>query len=83
MQFYIKRKDVLFRSRNRLPRNTLVSICFKNSKFQNWPNLRIVENACNENGPTLGAILGLKICEIYGNQFEKKKYPVFFGLNVT
>ena len=59
MQFCIKTKIVPFRSRNRLPRNTLVSMCFKNSKFQNWPNLRIVENACHENGPTLGVILGL------------------------
>ena len=32
------------------------------------PNFQDVENAYNENWPTLGAILGLKICEIYGNQ---------------
>ena len=35
MQFYIKRKDVPFRSRNKVLRNTLVSIYFKNFKPQN------------------------------------------------
>ena len=68
MRFYIKRKYVLFRSRNRLPKNKLVFICFKNHKPQNWPNFQNVENACNENWPSFGAILGFKISEIYGNQ---------------
>ena len=47
MQFYIKRKDGLFRSRNRLPKITFVFICFNNSKSQNgapnWPNFQNVE----------------------------------------
>ena len=44
----MKRKDVPFRSRNRLLRNKLVSICFKNFKSQNgtpnWQNFQNVEN---------------------------------------
>ena len=47
MQFYIKTKDVLFRSMNKVPRNTLASICFKTLRFQNgvssWPNLEILK----------------------------------------
>ena len=62
MQFCIKIKNVLLRSRNRLPRNTLVSICFKNFKSQcgvpNWPFFQNVENACNENLPTLNICWG-------------------------
>ena len=68
MQFYIKIKDVLLRSRNGLPRNTLVSICFEKFKSQNWPNFQDVEYACSENWPTLCAILGLTSFELYGNQ---------------
>ena len=48
MQFDIKRKDVSFRSRNKVPRNILVSIFFTNFKSQNgapnWPFFQNVEN---------------------------------------
>ena len=44
-KFYIKRKDVPFRSRNKVPRNTLVSIQLTNFKSQNWPFFQNVENA--------------------------------------
>ena len=62
MQFYIKIKDVLYRSWNRLPRNILVSKNFKSHNDDpNWPYFQNVENACNKNWPTLGTILGLNI----------------------
>ena len=49
MMFYIKTQDLPFRSRNKLPRNTLVSIYFTNLKSQNdarsWAIFLNLENS--------------------------------------
>ena len=69
---YIKRKDVPFRSRKRLPRNSLVSIYFTNFKSHNHTQSWQIFIACIFNIlkilPIWGPILGINIFETYGNK---------------